>query len=243
MKDPHGPRSFQTTHWSLVRQAFDLGNTGQSQALEELCTAYWYPLYAFIRRQGHAPQDAEDLTQGFFATLLAQETLASANPDKGKLRSFLLTCLRRYLSDQRDRRFAQKRGADVTFSLDMDWAEKRYASDTASEELAPDRLFQRRWAITLLEFSLAAIAEEFSNKGKADLFQAVRPFLGFSEEASDSYETVAGQLDMPVGTFKSHVSRMRQRWRELLFEQVAMTLEDPSSDNIKEELSELREWI
>lgn len=243
MNIPHGPRTFQTTHWSLVRKAFERGDEFQSRAMEELCSAYWYPLYAFIRRQGHGVEDAEDLTQGFFAKLLTKETLTKADPEKGRLRNFLLTCLRRYLSDQRDQRFARKRGAAVTFSLDMDWAEKRYSTEPASGDLTPDRLYQRRWAITLLEFSLAAISDEFVLKDKRELFAAVRPFLGFGNASQESYEAVAERLGIPAGTLKSHVSRIRQRWRDILFEQVAMTLDDPTSDNIKAELAELREWL
>ncbi|HQZ27534.1 MAG: RNA polymerase subunit sigma-24 [Verrucomicrobiales bacterium] len=243
MKEQDSPGFFRTTHWSLVHRAVETESESANQALEEICTAYWYPLYGFIRRQGHNVQDAEDLTQGFFTKLLTKEILGAADREKGHLRSFLLTCLRRYLSDQRDRRFAEKRGSEVTFSLDTALAEERYSAEPASGDLPPDRLFQRRWAITLLEFSLNAIRLEFANRGKADLFAALRPFLGLGETSAESYEVVACRLGMPVGTFKSHVSRVRERWREVLFEQVAMTLDEPTSDNIKAELAELKEWL
>ena len=243
MKENHGPSSFPVTHWSLVQRAVEADDESAPLAMAELCEAYWYPIYAFVRRHGNGVQDSEDLTQGFFARLLTKEILNAADREKGRLRTFLLTCLRRYLSDELDKKFAQKRGAAVTFSLDTDRAEERYAAEPVSAELSADRLFQRRWAITLLEYSLEAIAAEFSDAGKAELFDALRPYLGFGKSTDESYDTVAARLKMPVGTLKSHVSRLRQRWREVLFEQVAITLDDPTSDNIKSELSELQDWL
>jgi len=236
-------RSFQTTHWSLIQRAIETGESSGSAALAELCEAYWYPIYAYVRRRGYDVQDSEDLTQGFFTRLLTKDILASADQEKGRLRTFLLTCLRRFLADENDKKFAAKRGASVTFALDTDWAESRYSHEPASAELSADRLFQRRWAITLLEFSLESISEEFAARGKADLFAALRPYLGFGESTRESYDEVAARLEIPVGTLKSHVSRVRQRWREVLFEQVAITLDDPTSDNIKAELSELQDWL
>lgn len=243
MNSPQGPRSFPVTHWSLVQRAFENGDRNASRALAEICEAYWYPIYAFVRRKGYGVEDAEDLTQGFFARLLRKDILAAADRDKGRLRTFLLTCLRRFLADERDKKFARKRGAAVTFSLDAQWAEQRYASEPVSAELSADRLYQRRWAINLLEFSLEQIATDYADRGKGELFAALRPYLGVGEASEEPYETVASRLDMPVGTLKSHVSRLRQRWREILFEQVAITLEDPTSDNIKEELAELQDWL
>lgn len=243
MEASQGPRSFQTTHWSLVNRLAVSGENPDAQALADLCSAYWYPIYAFIRRQGHGQHDAEDLTQGFFAHVFEKAIFESADPEKGRLRAFLLTCLRRYLADERDRFFAKKRGAAVTFPFDTALAEKRYASEPSAGDLPPDRLYQRRWAITLLEHSLQFIESEFAAQGKTDLFRELRPWLGFGEHAAESYETVAARLGMPVGTLKSHVSRLRQRWREVLFEQVAATLDDPTSDNIRAELEELREWL
>lgn len=243
MNEPQGPRTFPVTHWSLVHRAALSSDDSARGALEELCEAYWYPVYAFIRRQGRGAHDAEDLTQGFFVHVFEKAVFEAADPEKGRLRSFLFTCLRRWLSDERDRFFAKKRGAAVTFSLDSGWAEQRYADEPPATDLPPDRLYQRRWAITLLEYSLRSIETEYSSQGKGDLFQELRPWLGFGEKAEESYDEVASRLGMPVGTLKSHVSRLRQRWREALFEQVAMTLDNPTSDNIKAELAELLEWL
>lgn len=240
--DP-APRSFQTTHWSLVQRAVAGGDPLASPALAELCECYWYPIYAFIRRRGHSVEDAEDLTQSFFARLLSKDILAAADPEKGKLRTFLLTCLRRFLSDENDREYAQKRGKKATFSLDTAWAEERYAAEPASADPSPDRLFQRRWAVTVLEFALQSIAREFQAEGKSELFETLRPYLGYGKTTDESYAAAAARIGMPEGTLKSHVSRLRQRWREVLFEQVAITLDEPTSDNIRAELSELQEWL
>jgi DNA-directed RNA polymerase specialized sigma24 family protein len=232
------PHSFQTTRWSLVRSIRHEDDAVASLALEQLCNSYWYPIYAFIRRSGRSPHDAEDLTQGFFAKLLDKDTISLADPDKGKLRTFLLTCVRRFLGDEQDKAMAQKRGARLMVHFDPEWAEGRYAAEPV-DDITPDRLFQRRWALTVLEFSLQVLADEHTAQHKAALFEALRPFLGFKSFPDQRYEAVAGKLGMPVGTLKSHVSRLRDRWRALLFEQVAVTLDDPSPENIRGELAEL----
>lgn len=237
------PNSFQTTHWSLVRRALGESPGAGNPALAEWCQAYWYPIYAFIRRRGVSVEDAEDLTQGFFVRLLEKDILAAADQEKGRLRTFLLTCLRRYLADENDRRFARKRGANVTFSLDLGGAEERYRCEPASADLTPDRLFQRRWAVTLLESALASIEAGFEQEGKGELFASLRPFLGYGRTTDESYAAASARLGMPEGTLKSHVSRLRQRWREVLFEEVSKTLDDPTSDNILAELTELQEWL
>lgn len=238
MNPPAGPHPFQTTRWSVVRLAVGKDDAQARQAVAELCEAYWYPIYAYVRRSGKSPHDAEDLTQGFFARLLARDILAAANPDKGKLRTFLLTCARNFLSDEHARDMAGKRGAKLLTSFDAAAAEGRYVKEPA-DDLTPDRLFQRRWAITVLDFSLQTLAAEFSAQGKAELFAAMRPFLGFGTEPERRYEEVATTLGMALGTVKSHVFRLRQRWREILFEHVAATLADPTPEEIKAELAEL----
>ncbi|WP_075086613.1 RNA polymerase sigma factor [Verrucomicrobium spinosum] len=150
------PRGFHTTRWSVIRQAIADDDKQSREALEQICRAYWYPLYAFVRRSGHSREDSQDLVQGFFLKLLNKHLLGVANPDKGKLRTFLLTCLRRYLLDERDRAMAQKRegnrGVSSSLALDTDWAEQRYAEEPV-DHLTPDRLFQRRWALTVLELT------------------------------------------------------------------------------------------
>ena len=242
MNAPIAPRSFQTTRWSIVRLAVSSTDPAARQALSTLCEAYWYPVYAYIRRSGKGPHDAEDLTQGFFARLLEKGILAAADPAKGKLRSFLLNCVRNFVTDEHSRDMALKRGAGLIVSFNPEWAEQSYAAEPV-DDLTPDRLFQRRWALTVLEFSFQLLREEFATAEKSAIFAALRPFLGFGPDPEKRYDEVSASLGMPIGTVKNHVFRLRQRWRELLFEQVAMTLDDPTSEDIKDELSELHACV
>ncbi len=221
-----------------MQRAIGADDTAAMTALTALCEAYWYPIYAYIRRSGRAPHDAEDLTQGFFAWLLEKQTLAKADAGKGKLRTFLLTCARRFLSDEHDRAMAQKRGAAVLTSFDSAQAEQRYAAEPR-DDLSPDRLFQRRWALTILDHALTLLGAEYGAQGKADTFTALRPFLGFGPDAERRYEEVAATLARPLGTVKSDVFRLRKRWREIIFEQVSATIADDSPEEIKGELAEL----
>jgi RNA polymerase sigma factor (sigma-70 family) len=232
------PHTFHTTRWSLIRRANGEVDADALQALATLCDSYWYPIYAYIRRCGRSAHDVEDLTQGFFTKLLEKDTLASADPAKGKLRTFLLTCLRNFLHNEHERASAERRGAHLLMSFDHDWAEQRFASEPV-DDLTPDRLYQRRWALTLLEFTLQVLEQEYSTDGKRELFAALRPCLGFTKEKTPNYADLATRLGCTESTVKSHVFRLRQRWREILFQQVSITLDDPTSDEIKAELSEL----
>lgn len=236
------PQTFQTTRWSLVQRANGSVDDEALQALAALCESYWYPVYAYIRRSGHAAHDAEDLTQGFFARLLEKGTLAHADPTKGRLRTFLLTCVRNYLHNEHERASAQRRGAPLLTSFDAAWAEERFATEPA-HDLTPDRLYQRRWALTVLEFTLQLLEQEYSADGKRELFAALRPCLGFTKEKAPNYADLASRLACSEGAVKTHVFRLRQRWREILFQQVSITLDDPTSDEIKGELAELLECV
>ena len=232
------PESFQTTQWSMVRRAAGLDDAAASVALGALCERCWYPIYAFFRRSGKSPHDAEDFTQGFFAGFLQKALFADADPARGRLRTFLLSCARNFLLDEHDRANARRRGAGLVTSFDAGDAEHRYAADAAND-LSPDRLFQRRWAISVLDQSLRLLGDEYAAQGKADLFTALRPFLGFGPNSERRYEELSPALGTPVGTLKNHVFRLRARWRELLFEQVGATLDNPTPDEIKAELAEL----
>lgn len=237
------PHSFQATRWSLVRAAAGNGNTAEAQkALAEICEVCWYPIYAFIRRSGRTAQDAEDLTQGFFTRLIEKDILSAADPARGRLRTFLLTCVRNHLHHEHERSIAAKRDARLLTSFDAAEAEDRYRREPA-DDLTPDRLYQRRWALTLLSATLEILEREFQTAGKGTLFDALRPFLGFGVSTEESYEDAATKIGMPVGTLKNHIFRLRQRWRELLYEQVGATLDDPTSDEIKAELAELMECL
>ena len=237
------PNSLHTTHWSLVRRAVDEHSPEAPKAMEAICAAYWYPVYAFIRHSGKSPHDAEDLTQGFFARVLEKELFAAADEQKGRLRTFLFTCLRRFLADEHDRDIAEKRGYGRVISLDAMDAEERFHREPV-DRLSPDRLFQRRWALMLLDASLRTLGELYATEGKEALFLALRPFLGVGAVGPQpSIEALSAQLAMPAGTVKSHVSRLRERWREVLLESVAATLDEPTSDDIKGELAELLECL
>lgn len=236
------PKTFQTTRWSLVQRANGCVDHEALQALATLCESYWYPIYAYIRRSGHSAADAEDLTQGFFTRLLEKGTLAHADPAKGRLRSFLLTCVQNHLRNEHESATAQRRGAHLISSFDQAWAEERFAAEPA-DQLTPDRLYQRRWALTVLEFTLQVLEQEYSADGKRELFAALRPCLGFTKAKAPNYAEIAQRIDCSEGAVKTQVFRLRQRWREILFQQVSITLDDPTSDEIRGELAELLECV
>jgi RNA polymerase sigma-70 factor (ECF subfamily) len=204
--------------------------------LEQLCQAYWYPLYCYVRRHvSHAP-DAEDLTQSFFAHLLERHTLAKVSQDKGRFRSFLLAALNYFLADEWDKARAQKRGGGcVVVSLNEIGAEERYQRE-CGHELTAEQLYERRWAMAVLDRASVRLREEFAAAGKAALGEALR---GLQENAAEAgpYAGVALRLGMPVNTLKSHVHRYRQRYRELLCEEIGQTVATPA--DVADELRHL----
>lgn len=213
---------FAATRWTVVLTA----GKGQSRALEELCRTYWYPLYAYVRRRGYEPHDAEDLTQEFFARLLAKNYLADVRREKGKFRSFLLAALKHFLANEWDKARAQKRGGGQTFvSLD---AETRYLREP-TDELSAEKLLDRQWALALLDHVLARLEAETDAKK----FAAFKPFLTAGKGAI-SYVEVAGQLGATEGAVKVGVHRLRQRYRRLLREEIAHTVARPAE--IEEEM-------
>ncbi len=222
----------------MVRQALAEDQPGSLAALSRLCEIYWYPIYAFIRRSGHGPHDAEDLTQGFFARLIEKRFLDDVDEERGRLRTFLLTCVVRYLANENERAQSMKRGGGQVVSIDPQWAERCFAVEV-NDDLSPDRLYQRRWALTLLDSTTRLIEKQYAAEGKTEMFVCLAPFLGFSQGREANYQQAAIKLQMNPATLRNHVHRMRERWRELLMRQVASTLDDPTSDNIKAELSEL----
>jgi len=227
---------FPTTHWSRVVAAGDPSAPEARAALAALCAAYWYPLYAFVRRRGHESQEAEDLVQGFFTTLLENDSLATIDRTKGRFRSFLVAACTHFLSNMRDYQRALKRGGGRSIvSIDRLQAEDRYGREPA-DELTAERLFDRRWATTLLDHVLARLEAEMSFAGKAPLFEALRPaLLGSSEK--QSYAHVAAALGCTEGAARGAAHRLRIRYRELLREEIARTIDDTSS--IEEEIHDL----
>jgi len=199
-------------------------------ALEQLCRTYWYPIYAYVRRREHSPENAQDLTQDFFTHLLARGFPHGAAPERGKFRSFLLASLRHFLVDQHRHSAALKRGGGRrTMSLDAGQAEERFRLEP-QHELTPEKLYEREWAMTLLDRAQSRLQEEYSAAGKADLYERLRGFP-LTEKSDRSFEQAASELGMTVSALKSVVHRLRGRYRELVREEVAHTVADPAELN------------
>ena len=231
--DPKSEACFTTTHWSVVMAAGERDSSHAAAALETLCRTYWYPLYAYIRRRGHTPEDAQDLTQDFFMQLLRKNYPARADRAKGKFRTFLLHTLNQFLADQRDWGMALKRGGgQAIISLDQEVPEDRYRFEVA-DELTPEKLFERRWAQALLDRALGRLREEFVAEGEEAAYEVLRTFEP-GEQSPLSYADAAVHLGMSESAVKSMIHRLRQRHRELLREEIAHTV--PTVAEIDEEL-------
>jgi RNA polymerase sigma-70 factor (ECF subfamily) len=227
---------FTTTHWSVVLAARQPEGGGGAAALEALCRAYWYPLYAFIRRRGYAPAEAQDLTQAFFARLLEKDYLHAVDRSKGKFRSFLLAALEHFLANEwRNARAKKRGGAAVFVSLNDTKAEQQYAN-LSGPDLSPEKLYERQWATTLLEQVLIKLRAEFVAAGKANLFEELKIFLT-GEKRAVSYAELAAKLQSTEAALKMAVSRLRQRYGELLRAEIANTVSRP--EEIDEELHAL----
>jgi RNA polymerase sigma-70 factor (ECF subfamily) len=214
---------FATTHWSLVLAA--RGQTPAArEALAELCRVYWFPLYAYIRRQGHAAHEAEDLTQELFAQLLQRDDLAGLDPSRGRFRAFLLASCRHFLANQADKAQALKRGGGRTsLPLDLADADRRYAAEPGHEQ-TPERLFERRWALALLDQVLGRLRGHYETAGQAALFEHLKGAL--TGETDGPYAEVAVALGMTEGAVKVAAHRLRQRYRDFLREEIARTVAD-----------------
>jgi RNA polymerase sigma-70 factor (ECF subfamily) len=225
--DPLGQptASFPTTRWSLVLGARDRSRLEARAALAELCQAYWYPIYAFIRRKGNDLNDAEELTQAYFARLLEKDVIAAADRCKGRFRTFLRTDCQHFLIDQYRRR-AARGGAVRPISIDLGDAEGRYRIEPA-DHMTPDRIFDRAWAITLLARVLERLAAEFAAKGRSEVFDHLKVALTQGKGAV-SAATLAARLGMTGDAVNTAVHRLRKRYREILVEHIAETLDDPS---------------
>jgi RNA polymerase sigma-70 factor (ECF subfamily) len=230
------PDPFGTTHWSLILAARDRAAPQALEALAPLCQSYWPPIYAYIRRHGHDPHAAEDLTQAFSASLLEPEALAGVEPSKGKFRAFLLAACRHFFSHQRDRDHALKRGGGKRpLSIDARDAEGCYLREPA-DHLTPEALFNRRWALALLEGALDELRAEYTHAGKADLFDALKATLT-GDPRSTPYAAIAARLGMTEGAVQVAVHRLRSRYRAALRTRIAATVADPA--DIEEEIRDL----
>lgn len=225
---------FLTTHWSVVLAAQNKSSPNSAAALEALCRTYWYPLYALVRRQGHSPHDAQDLTQSFFERLLEKDYLQAADRDKGRFRTFLSVALRRFLANEWDRKCRLKRGGgQVILSLDTANAERRYQAEPPVDQLSADHIFERRWAMTLLDLALSNLKNEYAGAGKTLEFEQLKEYLT-AERGSVPYGTIASDLSMSEGAARVAVYRLRKRFRELFRAAVADTVSNP--DEVEEEL-------
>lgn len=221
---------FPVTRWSLVLRSRQQSEPKAAEALAELCKAYWKPVYAFLRRQGNATHDAEDLTQGFFAMLLERESFASVEESKGRLRSFLLVALKRFAANEHERASALKRGGGITHvALDADEAEQACAIDPATD-VTPELLFERQWALALLDSVLKKLRLEYEHGGRGRVFEALKDRLSADGDATTLAQTAA-TLGMNEGAVKVAVFRMRQRYRRLLHEEITLTVDSPEEVN------------
>jgi len=228
---------FKTTHWSIVLAAGNSSAPGAREALEKLCRTYWAPIYACVRRKGRGPDDAQDLTQEFFARLLEKKYFALADRERGRFRSFLLTALGHFLVNDWRKGNAERRGAgQPVMSLDQQQAEEGYQAEPASPDLSPDRLFERRWALALLEQVLAQLRAEYEAGGKRDVFDSLKPFV-WGEKSSLSQAEVAARLGTTENAVSQAVHRLRQRYGELLRAEVANTVAAPG--DVEDELRHL----
>jgi RNA polymerase sigma factor (sigma-70 family) len=230
---------FLTTHWSVVLSAREPHSTRSAAALETLCRTYWPPLYAYVRRRGHSPADAQDLTQEFFARLLEKDYLRAVAQEKGKFRTFLLVVFQRFLADEWDKAQAQKRGGGKVFNVDWASAEQRFLQQPV-EHLTPEKAFEQRWALTLLDQVYARLEREYKDQGRGVLFDMLQ-FALTGSRSDLPYAELARKLRTTDGAVRVAVHRLRQRYRELLREAIADTVSRP--EEIEEELQHLLQAV
>jgi len=231
----HGPAAFTTTHWSVVLEAQGESPAAQ-EALEKLCRIYWRPLYGFVRRQPVSPEDAQDLTQGFFALLLERRDLRSVRKEKGRLRSYLLTALKHFLADERRRAMAIKRGkGEGLIPLEQLHAEE-WGGMEPTDQLTAERIYERRWASTVLERVLSRLEDNYRTRGTAALFDCFNQLLG-DEPGAPSHADIAAQLGMTENAVSQAFHRFRQSYQSLLREEIAHTVATPG--DIENELRHL----
>jgi RNA polymerase sigma-70 factor (ECF subfamily) len=221
---------FKSTHWSVVRKACNLDSPSAVEALSQLCRDYWYPLYAFVRRRGYSPEDAQDLTQAFFTRLLEKRFIQHADQARGRFRAFLLSSLDHFLSNEWDKRKTIKRGDQCFFvSWEKLGAEDRYGQEPFSD-LSAEKLYERRWAMTVLEKATEALRREHKAVGEQAMFEALLGFLSGTEN-QESYKDVAARLNLTEDAVRMRVHRLKRRFGKLLLEEVADTVEAGEIDD------------
>ncbi|MBI1310281.1 sigma-70 family RNA polymerase sigma factor [bacterium] len=235
-KSPAAGR-FATTRWSLIVAAGTPGLPESQAALTELCSAYWSPLYSYVRKRGHSVDDSRDLTQEFFARLLEKTTVAAADPQRGRFRTFLLTSMQNFLANEHDRETALKRGGGTTlFPMDFDSAERGIAIEPADSAPSPEAAFEREWALQILQQALAELKIEYVESGRRELFDALSPALTDASE-SPRYSSIADARGMSRDAVRMAASRLRKRYRELIRSAIRSTV--ASDDEVESELADL----
>jgi RNA polymerase sigma-70 factor (ECF subfamily) len=220
-----GSSRFPETRWTLVIAAGDPNRKDTRSALVSLCENYWYPLYSYLRRRGYPADDAQDLTQEFFVRVLEGRYLDRADPEKGRFRSFILTSLKFFVADEGDRHRAQKRGGGAVLSLDFHSGEDRYQREPAHDE-TPEWIFERRWALTMLDRVMEKLRTEFVQHGRPEHFERLKIFLLGQSDAP--YAALAGEMKTSEGALKVAIYRLRKRYRELFRQEIADTVADPA---------------
>ena len=220
-----GPSRFPTTRWTLVVAAGDPKRKEARAALGSLCENYWYPLYAYLRRRGHSADQAQDLTQDFFMRVLEGRYLDRADPEKGRFRHFILTSLKFFVADEGDRQRTQKRGAGMLVPLEFSSGEERYQREPGHDE-TPERIFERRWALSVLDRVVVRLRDEFVQHGRPEHFERLKVFLLGRSDAP--YATLASEMNTSEGALKVAIHRLRKRYRELFRQEIADTVADPA---------------
>jgi RNA polymerase sigma-70 factor (ECF subfamily) len=220
-----GPSEFPTTRWTLVIAAGDPQRKEAQSALVSLCENYWYPLYAYLRRRGYPADQAQDLTQEFFTRIREGRYLDRADPEKGRFRSFLLTSLKFFVADEEDRQRARKRGGGVVVALEFLSGEERYQREPAHDE-TPERIFDRRWALSVLDRVVEKLRDEFVQHGRPEHFERLKVFLLGQSDAP--YAALAAEMNTSEGALKVAIHRLRKRYRELFRQEIADTVADPA---------------
>lgn len=221
-----GPSQFPATRWSLVVAAGDPHRKEARSALVSLCESYWYPLYAYLRRRGYSSDQAQDLTQEFFVRMIEGRYLDRAEPEKGRFRAFLLTSLKFFVADEDDRRRARKRGGGMVVPLEFSSGEERYQREPAHDE-TPERIYERRWALSVLDRVVEKLRNEFVQHGRPDHFERLKVFLLGQSDAP--YGALAQELNTSEGALKVAIHRLRKRYRELFRQEIADTVADPAA--------------
>lgn len=228
-------QQFKTTHWSMVLAAGGNDSVAQN-ALEVLCQRYWFPLYCFVRHKGHSVEESEDLLQGFFTEVCAKEIIQKAKEERGRFRSFLIKCLQNYVVDQKKIQRAQKRGGgQIHFSLNVEAAEGMYSQEPA-DNITPESLFMKRWATTLLNNSIESLKVKYEQAEKGELFHALLPHLQ-GDSNTGTYKDLAEKFNQSENTIKSHISRLRDRFRKQMRDEITQTIDD--SIDLDQEISDL----